>query len=166
MLECTPAWDGNWTSDFDELGRLIAVTNTASGRRIEYTLDPNDRIVAGRFQCFQVNIATVVRGNRHDLHSHHTDRCGIGPMCGIRDEHLLALVVAARLVIGTHHQHTGELAVRSSCWLVSPSNTGKVGDAKSCPGLAVPPSVPMEVPAAVFSEAAISAWVRPPPVSR
>ncbi len=37
--------DGAWESQFDELGRLLSVTNTAIGRRIEYKWGPSDRIV-------------------------------------------------------------------------------------------------------------------------
>ncbi len=37
--------DGDWTAEFDELGRLQSSTNTVLGRRIEYAWDPNDRMV-------------------------------------------------------------------------------------------------------------------------
>jgi len=37
--------DGDWTAEFDLFGRLTASTNTTLGRRIEYTWDPNNRLV-------------------------------------------------------------------------------------------------------------------------
>jgi len=37
--------DGAWTSEFDEIGRLAAITNTVTGRRLEYHWDPNNRLV-------------------------------------------------------------------------------------------------------------------------
>ena len=37
--------DGEWTAEFDALGRLTASINTTSERRIEYAWDPNDRLV-------------------------------------------------------------------------------------------------------------------------
>ncbi len=37
--------DGNWESQFDEIGRLVAMTNSRAGRRIEYRWGPTNRII-------------------------------------------------------------------------------------------------------------------------
>ncbi len=44
--------DGTWVSTFDEFGRLASATNSTAQRRLEYTWDPNDRLVGRRALMF------------------------------------------------------------------------------------------------------------------
>lgn len=53
---------GDWTTAFDELGRVTSITSTTEGRRIEYTWDPNNRMV-GR-TAYRLDGGTAVAEDR------------------------------------------------------------------------------------------------------
>ena len=42
----------------------------------------DDRVIAGGFQRFEVNVAALIRWDGDNCHAHHADRGGIGPVRG------------------------------------------------------------------------------------
>ena len=95
----------------DQLDHLfdVLIEETERVRIGEHHAD--DSVVTGSFESLQVHIAALIGWDGDHAQAHHADGGGVGPMGSIRDEHLLALVIAARFVIGAHHEHAGEFSV-------------------------------------------------------
>ena len=78
----------------------------------------------------EVKVAPLVGWELDDAKAGHSAGGRIGAVGRVGDEHLGALDLAPALVVGTHHQHPGELAVGAGCWLQA--DAGKTGDFFEC----------------------------------
>ncbi len=73
----------------------------------------DDSIITGGFQGLQIHVAARVGWDGYNGHAHHAYRGRVCPVRSIWDEHLCAFLIAARIVIGAHHQHTCKFSVRA-----------------------------------------------------
>ena len=79
--------------------------------------DAGDGVVAGATHGFQIDVAAGVGGQLDGREARHGGRGRIGAMGGVGNENARPLWIAAITMIGTHHQQSGEFAMRTGGWL-------------------------------------------------
>ena len=79
-----------------------------------------------RFEIGDVDVAFGSGCDDHDAHARHDGAGGIGSVRRGRDQHHVAMAIAAVVMIGANHHQAGELALRSGVGLQG--NSGESGD--------------------------------------
>ena len=88
--------------------------------------DAGDGVVAGRAHRFEIDVAARIGGQLDRGEPGHGGGGRVGAVRGVGNEDARPLGVAARVVIGAHHQQAGEFAVRAGRGLQR--HAGKTAD--------------------------------------